>query len=165
MPGFGCAVDHRPHRPQCLLLARMRRTGCADQCPELGAERTQRGHRSWAVHDPGCVKTHTSAKCEKCNSPMLRRAMCTQQDLTLAMRDSSEIFYARGRCLSFHTAKTLSGHNWLEAAPISFTFPIAAACPRWSMSLPVRTLDLRLSRWRSWLSPKGARARYGVGTA
>ena len=39
---------------------------------------------------------------------MLHRALCTQQDLTLATRNSSEIFYARGRCLSFHTAKTLS---------------------------------------------------------
>src|SRR5215470_17985675 len=63
---------------------------------------------SLSGYDPGCVKTHTSAKCEKWNSPMLHRALCTQQDLTLATRNSSEIFYARGRCLSFHTAKTRS---------------------------------------------------------
>jgi len=43
---------------------------------------------------------------------MLRRALCTQQDLTLAMRNSSEIFDARGRCLSFYTAKTQLGHKW-----------------------------------------------------
>jgi hypothetical protein len=24
----------------------------ADQCPQLGVERTQRGRRLWAVHDP-----------------------------------------------------------------------------------------------------------------
>jgi hypothetical protein len=30
----------------------MRPTGCADQCPQLGVERTQRGRRLWAVHDP-----------------------------------------------------------------------------------------------------------------
>jgi hypothetical protein len=33
-------------------LARMRPTGRADQCPQLGVERTQRGRRFWAVHDP-----------------------------------------------------------------------------------------------------------------
>jgi len=59
---------------------------------------------------------------------MLRRALCTQQDLTLAMRNSSEIFYARGRCLSFYTAKTQSGHRLVRlecrlsvAAPQRFT--------------------------------------------
>jgi hypothetical protein len=30
----------------------MRPRSCADQCPELGVERTQRGRRFWAVHDP-----------------------------------------------------------------------------------------------------------------
>ena len=34
------------------LLARMRPTGRADQCPELEVEPTQRGRRLWAVHDP-----------------------------------------------------------------------------------------------------------------
>jgi hypothetical protein len=34
------------------LLARMRPAGRADQCPQLGVERTQRGRRLWAVHDP-----------------------------------------------------------------------------------------------------------------
>jgi hypothetical protein len=34
------------------LMARMRPTGRADQCPQLGVERTQRGRRLWAVHDP-----------------------------------------------------------------------------------------------------------------
>src|SRR4026209_2472365 len=39
-------------------------------------------------------------------SHWLHAGLCTQQDLTLAMRNSSEIFYARGRGLSFYTAKT-----------------------------------------------------------
>src|SRR5215471_3911162 len=43
-------------------------------------------------------------------SPAPRRAICTQQDLTLAIRNSSEIFYASGRRLSFHTTKTRLGH-------------------------------------------------------
>jgi hypothetical protein len=34
-----------------------------------------------------------------------------QHDLTLTTRNSSEIFYARDGRLSFHTAKTLSGHR------------------------------------------------------
>ena len=35
---------------RCLLLARMRPTGRADRCPQLGVERTQRRRRLWAVH-------------------------------------------------------------------------------------------------------------------
>jgi hypothetical protein len=43
----------------------------------------------------------------------------TQQDLTLTMRNSSKIFYARGRYLSFHTAKVISGPTqplWTRSA-------------------------------------------------
>jgi len=39
-------------RGECRLVARMRPAGRADQCPQLGVERTQRGRRLWAVHDP-----------------------------------------------------------------------------------------------------------------
>jgi hypothetical protein len=60
--------------------------------------------------DLACVKTHTSAKCKKYNSPVRRCAARPQHDLTLTTRNSSEIFYARGRRSSFHTAKTQSGH-------------------------------------------------------
>ena len=35
------------------IMARIRPTGYADQCPQLGVERTKRGHRLWAVHDLG----------------------------------------------------------------------------------------------------------------
>ena len=34
------------------ISARMRPPGRADQCPQLGVERTQRGRRLWAVHGP-----------------------------------------------------------------------------------------------------------------
>src|SRR5262245_5679395 len=61
--------------------------------------------------DPGCVKTHTSTKCGKYNSPTLYGAVGAQHDLTLGMRPSSEMFYARRRRASFHTAKTRSGHQ------------------------------------------------------
>src|SRR5438309_2441998 len=39
-------------RKRVRSVARMRPTGRADQCPQLGVERTQRGRRLWAVHDP-----------------------------------------------------------------------------------------------------------------
>ena len=63
------------------------------------------------ANDPGCVKTHTSAKCGKYNSPTLYEAVGAQHDLTLRMRSSSEMFYARSGRSSFDTAKTLTGHR------------------------------------------------------
>src|SRR5262249_15111370 len=65
----------------------------------------------WAVHDPGCVKTHTSAKCRKYNSPTGGRAVCAQHDLAFMMRNSQRCFYERGRLESFHTAKTRNRHQ------------------------------------------------------
>src|SRR5215216_6742314 len=53
----------------------------------------------WAVHDPGCVKTHTSTKCGKYNSPTRYRAVCAQQDLALRMRSFSEMFLRARRAL------------------------------------------------------------------
>ncbi len=44
------------------------------------------------VIDPACVKTHTSEKCRKYNSLTRYRAVCAQYDLTLMMRNRSEIF-------------------------------------------------------------------------
>jgi len=35
---------------------------------------------SFTVPDPGCVKTHTSAKCRKYNSPTRYQVVCTQHD-------------------------------------------------------------------------------------
>jgi hypothetical protein len=43
---------------QWQVLARMRPAGRADQCPQLGVERTQRGPLLWAVHDP--LRTSTA---------------------------------------------------------------------------------------------------------
>jgi hypothetical protein len=80
--------------------------------------RIRRAYRS-DVNDPGCVKTHVSVKCEKYNSPGRIKPLCAQHGLTLMMRNSSEIFYARGGHLSFHTASTLSGHCGCGAAPAS----------------------------------------------
>jgi hypothetical protein len=62
-------------------------------------------------NDPGCVKTHTVAKCRKNNSPGRHHASRVQYDLTLRYAIPSRSFYARCKGWSFHTAKTHSGHR------------------------------------------------------
>jgi hypothetical protein len=47
----------------------MRPMGRGDQCPQLGVERTQRGRRLWAVHDPqttGRVEIPRSSSRARC---------------------------------------------------------------------------------------------------
>jgi len=56
---------------------------------------TDVSHGGGDAIDPGCVKTHTSVKCKKYNSPTWDPAMLAQYDLTLMMRNFFEIFYAR----------------------------------------------------------------------
>src|SRR5262245_60472740 len=74
----------------------------------LGVKRTSLHCIRTSAFDPGCVKTHTSAKCGKYNSPIPSEAVGVQHDLTLRMRTSSEVFYARSGRPSFHTTKTRS---------------------------------------------------------
>src|SRR5262245_9169895 len=66
---------------------------------------------SSVADDPGCVKTHTVAKCRKNNSPRRHHASRVQYDLTLRYAIPSRSFYARSKGWSFYTAKTLSGHE------------------------------------------------------
>ena len=47
------------------------------------------------ANDPGCVKTHTSEKCRKYNSPTRDDATHAQYDLTLKIRNCVELFYTR----------------------------------------------------------------------
>src|SRR6266404_1318079 len=63
------------------------------------------------VIDPGCVKTHTSAKSRKHNSPARHRTSRVQYDLTLRDAIDQRYFYVRRERWSFRTAKTLSGHS------------------------------------------------------
>src|SRR5260221_14499252 len=93
------------------FVARMRPTGRADQCPELGVKRTQRRRRRWAVADRACVKTHTSAKCRKHNSPARHRTSLVQYDLTPADAIAQRYFYVWRDRWSFRTAKTQSGQG------------------------------------------------------
>src|SRR5258706_10088048 len=54
--------------------------------------------------DPGCVKTHTVAKCRKNNSPGRHHASRVQYDLTLRYAIPSRSFYARSsHVLSFRS--------------------------------------------------------------
>src|SRR5262245_26339661 len=95
----------------CLLMAR---SGVSLRCPAIGGEADihgRRGSTASAADDPGCVKTHTVAKCRKNNSPGRHHASRVQYDLTLRYAISSRSFYARSEGWSFYAAKTHSGHR------------------------------------------------------
>src|SRR5262245_16737968 len=62
--------------------------------------------RAPSIHDRPCVKTHTSAKCRKHNSPATHRTWRVQYDLTLRDAIARRYFYAWRDRWSFRTAKT-----------------------------------------------------------
>jgi hypothetical protein len=73
-------------------------------------------------NDPGCVKTHTSAKCRKNNSPTRHRTPRVRYDLTLRYAIAPRCFYVSGEHWSFHTTKTRSGpFGWGTGRVIDFT--------------------------------------------
>src|SRR5262245_38077335 len=61
--------------------------------------------------DRPCVKTHTSAKCRKHNSPARHRTSRVQYDLTLRDAIAQRYFYVWRDRRSFRTAKTRFGHT------------------------------------------------------
>jgi hypothetical protein len=65
--------EHDAGRPltksRCRFLARKRPANNANQCPKFGVKQTYRSIDGNVAIDPGCVKTHTSAKCGKYDSP------------------------------------------------------------------------------------------------
>jgi hypothetical protein len=67
-----------------------------------------------SAYDPGCVKTHTSAKCRKNNSQATHRNSSPQYDLTFRCAIAARCFYVCGEYRSFHTAETHLRH-WLVA--------------------------------------------------
>src|SRR5260221_13338226 len=77
---------------------------------EADMSRVSAPHQSDA-NDPGCVKTHTVAKCRKNNSPGRHHASRVQYDLTLRYAIPSRSFYARSKGWSFYTTKTPSSHR------------------------------------------------------
>src|SRR5262245_15182132 len=66
----------------------------------------RRASTALVANDPGCVKTHTSAKCRKHNSPARHRTWRVQYDLTLRDAIARRYFYAWRDRWSFRTAKT-----------------------------------------------------------
>jgi hypothetical protein len=95
------------------------------------------------ANDPGCVKTHTSAKCRKDNSPTRGRTPRVQYDLTLRYGITPRCFYVRGAYRSFHTTKTQSGH-WPDRNPAA---QHTLADLLWREEV-VQTLQLRDNKWR-----------------
>src|SRR5207249_11832750 len=77
----------------------------------LRVEQTCHRRRGTAEFDRACVKTHTSAKCRKHNSPARHRTSRVQYDLTLRDAIAQRYFYVRNERRSFRTAKTQSGHE------------------------------------------------------
>src|SRR5262245_25370199 len=68
------------------------------------------------VNDPACVKTHTSAKCRKHNSPARHRTSRVQYDLTLRDAIARRYFFVWRDRWSFRTAKTQTGHRFLAGS-------------------------------------------------
>jgi hypothetical protein len=93
------------------------RFGPADhrwKCPFIGVKRSCGPRVRNDAIDPACVKTHTSAKCRKYNSPTRYRTSCAQHDSTPWCAISSRCFYVRGGRWSFRTAKTQLRHGRLK---------------------------------------------------
>src|SRR6266850_1713325 len=65
-----------------------------------GDERSRRT----SAKGPACVKTHTWAKCRKCNSPVWHPTVRPQHYQFSLRAISPRCFYARGGRWSFHTA-------------------------------------------------------------
>ena len=103
LSGMALLLGYRANEP-APAAAMLKRHRLSEPCGH------SRGTSSAAAvaRDPGCVKTHTSAKCGKYNSRTPYKAVGAQHDLTLRMRTSSEMFYARSGRSSSHTAKTRS---------------------------------------------------------
>jgi hypothetical protein len=72
----------------------------------LSSMETDRAARPAALSRP-CVKTHTSAKCRKHNSPARHRTSRVQHDLTLRDAITRRYFYVRRDRWSFRTAKVI----------------------------------------------------------
>ena len=72
--------------------------------------------RAPSIHDRPCVKTHTSAKCRKHNSPVRHRTSRVQHDLTLRDAIARRYFYVWRDRWSFRTAKTHLGSRAVKFA-------------------------------------------------
>jgi hypothetical protein len=71
------------------VLARMRPTGRADQCPQLGVERTQRGRRGRAVHGPTAVISRVEIP--QCSRSPTRPASAQERALHLEPQNAARL--------------------------------------------------------------------------
>src|SRR6266550_3323661 len=92
------------HRDGTLLRANRVAIGGIADMPQMS-----RAPRCDAI-DPGCVKTHTSVKCRKHNSPARHRSSRVQYDLTLRDAIARRYFYVWRNPWSFRTTKTHRRH-------------------------------------------------------
>jgi hypothetical protein len=107
----GCRPSHPSGCPDLALSGHTETIVCLSA---FRAKRTcidVRLRSPQSLMDPGCVKTHTSAKCRKHNSPARHRTSRVQYDLTLRDAIARRYFYVWRDRWSFRTAKTQSRHR------------------------------------------------------
>src|SRR6266436_5325070 len=94
----------------------MRHCKIADRLPLSGEDRSCSGHPGMTESDRACVKTHTSAKCGKHNSPARHRTSLVQYDLTPTDAIAQRYFHVWRDRWSFRTAKTHLCHSTINFA-------------------------------------------------
>ena len=105
---------------RCAMMAKLDNLAAVGHLPRSSALRPVWGspdtadYPRWLGYDANdrpCVKTHTSAKCRKHNSPARHRTSRVQYDLTLRDAIARRYFYVWRDRWSFRTAKTPSRHG------------------------------------------------------
>src|SRR3989449_7452738 len=105
-------ASQKPHHSAKMSAhGTLGRREMSELSPKTDPKQTLSRHRRTAECDPGCVKTHTSAKCRKHNSPARHRTSHVQYDLTPRDAIARRYFYVWRDRWSFRTAKTHSRHS------------------------------------------------------
>jgi len=113
---------------------------------ESNLNRARRNKIDTKANDPACVKTHTSAKCRKHNSPTRHRTSRVQYVLTLRDAIDQRDFYVWRERWSFRTAKTLcGGHAAPPLLPVTFLVRADELCVGQHMA-PHRSFHLGFCR-------------------
>src|SRR5215470_14430655 len=115
---------------------------------------------------PGCVKTHTSAKCRKHNSPARHPTSRVQYDLTLRDAIAQRYFYVWRERRSFRTAKTHLRHkrdrNPAAQQPAAVPSCAILSGQKHGRELVSEPAFVHCADWRDGgLAARGARAALG----